>query len=59
MINNQLQLNKDQTELILIATILNSDSISQSINLEGSDIIFANIVHSLGMCLDLSLSFQQ
>ena len=46
MTNNQLQLNNDKTEMILTATkmLLNSDSVPQSINLEGSDIKFANTV---------------
>ena len=59
--NNQLQLNNDKTEMILIATktVLNSDSVPQSINLEGSHIKFANTVRNLGVCLDPTLSFQQ
>ena len=50
--NNQLQLSNDKTEMILIATktVLNSDSVPQSINLEGSDIKFANTVRNLGVC---------
>ena len=46
MKNNQLQVNNDKTEMILIATktVLNSDSVPQSINLEGSDIKFTNTV---------------
>ena len=40
-------------------TVLNSDSVPQSINLEGSDIKFANTVLILGVCLDPTLSFQQ
>ena len=61
MTNNQMQLNNDKTEVILIATktVLNSDSVPQSINLEGSDIKFVNTVRSLGVCLDPTLSFQQ
>ena len=61
MTNNQLQLNNDKTEMILIATktFLNSDSVPQSINLEGSDIKFANTVRNLDVCLDPTLSFQQ
>ena len=61
MTNNQLQLNNDKTEMILIATktVLNSASVPQSINLEGSDIKFANTVRNLGVCLDPTLSFQQ
>ena len=61
MTNNQLQLNNDKTEMILIVTktVLNSDSVPQSINLEGSDIKFANTVRNLGVCLDPTLSFQQ
>ena len=61
MTNNQLQLNSDKTEMVLIATkmVLNSDSVLQSINLEGSDIKFANTVRKLGVCLDPTLSFQQ
>ena len=61
MTNNQLQLNNDKTEMILIAkkTVLNSDSVPQSINLEGSDIKFSNTVRNLGVCLDPTLSFQQ
>ena len=61
MTNNQLQLNNDKKEMILIAakTVLNSDSVLQSINLEGSDIKFANTVRNLGVCLDPTLSFQQ
>ena len=61
MTNNQLQLNSDKTEMVLIATkmVLNSDSVLQSINLEGSDIKFANTVHNLGVCLDPTLPFQQ
>ena len=56
-----MQLNHDQTEMILIATktVLNSDSVPQSINLEGSDIKSANTVCNLGVCLDPTLSFQQ
>ena len=48
-------------EIILIATktVLNSDSFPQSINLEGSDIKFANTVLILGVCVDPTLSFQQ
>ena len=47
--------------MILIATrtVLNSDSVPQSINLEGSDIKLANSVCNLGVCLDPTLSFQQ
>ena len=45
--------------LIAIKTVLNSDSVPQSINLEGSDIKFANTVRNLGVCLDPTLSFQQ
>ena len=61
MTNNQLQLNNDKTEMILIATktVLNSDSVPQSINLEGSDIKFADTVRNLSVCLDPTLSFQQ
>ena len=61
MTNNQMQLNNDKTEMILIATktVLNSDSVPLSINLEGSDIKFANTVRNLGVCLDPTLSFQQ
>ena len=61
MTNNQLQLNTDKTKVILIATktVLNSDSVPQSINLEGSDTKFANTVHNLGVCCDSTLSFQQ
>ena len=52
MTNNQLQLNNDKTEMMLISTetVLNSDSVPQSINLEGSDIKFANTVRNLGVC---------
>ena len=59
MTNNQLQLNNDKTEMILIATktVLNSASVPQSINLEGSDIKFANTVRNLGVRLDPTLSF--
>ena len=58
MTNNQLQLNNDKTEIILIATktVLNSDSVPQSINLEGSDIKLTNTVRNLGVCLDSTLS---
>ena len=61
MTNNQLQLNNDKTEMILIPTktVLSSDSVPQSINLEGSDIKFADTVRNLGVCLDPTLSFQQ
>ena len=61
MTNNQLQLNNDKTEMILTATktVLNSDSVPQSINLEGSDIKFANTVRNLGVCLDPTFSFRQ
>ena len=61
MTNNQLQLNNDKTEMILIntKTVLNSDSVPQSINLEGSDIKFSNTIRNLGVCLDPTLSFQQ
>ena len=59
--NNQLQLNNDNTEMIIFATktVLNSDSVPQSINLEGSDIKLANTVRNLDVCLDPTLSFQQ
>ena len=52
MTNNQLQLNNDKTEMMLISTetVLNSDSVPQSINLEGSDIKFANTVRNLDVC---------
>ena len=58
MTNNQLQLNNDKAEMILIATktVLNSDSVPQSINLEGSDIKFSNTIRNLGVCLDPTLS---
>ena len=58
MTNNQLQLNNDKTEMILTAskTILNSDSVPQSINLEGCDIKLANTVCNLGVCVDPTLS---
>ena len=58
MTNNQLQLNNDKAEIILIATktVLNSDSVPQSINLEGSDIKFSNTIRNLGVCLDPTLS---
>ena len=61
MTNHQLQLNNDKTEMILIATktVLNSDSVSQSVNLEGSDIKLAKTVRQTGVCLDPTLSFQQ
>ena len=61
MTNNQLQLNNDKTEMILIATktVLNSDSVPQSINLDSSDIKFANTVRNMCVCLDPTLSFQQ
>ena len=61
MTNNQLQVNNDKTEMILTATktVLKSDSVPQSINLEGSDIKFANTVRNLGVRLDPTLSFQQ
>ena len=47
--------------MILIATktVLSSDSVPQSLNLEGSDIRFAKTVRNLGVCLDPTLSFQQ
>ena len=55
MTNNQQQLNNDKTKMILIAikTVLNSDSVPQSINLEGSDIKFAanTVSIDLGQCL--------
>ena len=56
-----MQLNNDKTEMIFIAskTVLSSDSVPQSIHLEGSDINFANTVRNLGVCLDPTLSFQQ
>ena len=49
MANNQLQLNNDKTEMIQIASemILNSDSVPQSINQEGSDVKLANTVRIL------------
>ena len=60
MTNNQLLSNNDKTEMILTATktVLNSDSVPQSINLEGSDIKFTNTVRNLRVCLDPTLSFQ-
>ena len=36
-----------------------TDSVPQSVNLEGSDIKFANTVRNLGVCLDPTLSYQQ
>ena len=56
-----MQLNNDHTEMSLIATktILNSDSVPQSKNLEGSGIKLANTVRNLGVCLDPTHSFQQ
>ena len=47
--------------MILIATktILNSDSVPQSINLEGSDIKLANTLRNISVCPDTSLSFQR
>ena len=59
--NNQLQLNGDKTGMILIAskTILNSDSVPQSMNREGSDIKLGNTVRNLGVCLDPTHSFQE
>ena len=47
--------------MILIATktVLNSDSVPQSINLEGSDSRLANTARNVGVCLDPTLSFQQ
>ena len=65
MTNNQLQLNNDKTEMILISikTVLNSDSVPQSINLEGSDIKFAaNTVRNWPRSVSVSSysgSFQQ
>ena len=61
MTNDQLRLNNNKTEIILIATktVLSSDTVPQSINLEGSDIKFSNTVRNLGVCLDPTLSFQQ
>ena len=61
MISNQLQLNNGKTEMILTGTktVLNYDSVPQSIHLEGSDIKFANTVRNVGVCLDPTLSFQQ
>ena len=47
--------------MILAATktVLNSDSVPQSINMEGSDIKLANTVRNLGVCFDPTISFQQ
>ena len=44
--------------MVLIAkkTVLNLDSVPQSINLEGSDIKFANTVRNLGVSLSNSKS---
>ena len=44
--------------MILIAskTILSSDSVPQSINLEGCDIKLANTVRNLGVCVDPTIS---
>ena len=53
--NNQLQLNNDKTEMILIATKTVINSFPQSMNLEGSDMTFANTVRNLGVCLDPTL----
>ena len=58
----QLHLNNDKSEMILISTktiLFHSDSISQSINLEGSDIKLANTVCNLGVSVHPTLSFQQ
>ena len=58
----QLHLNNDKSEMIPISTktiLFHSDSISHSINLEGSEIIFANTVPNLGLRLYPNLSFQQ
>ena len=48
-------------ERILIATktVLNSDSVPQSINLEGSDVKLADTIENLGVSLHPTLSFQQ
>ena len=56
-----MQLNHDQTEMILIATktVLNSDSVPQFINLEVSDVKLADTVRNLGVSVHPSLSFQQ
>jgi len=54
MTNNQLQLNNDKTEMILIAT-KTTLTVPQSINLEGSDMKFANTVRNLCVCLDPTL----
>ena len=40
-------------------TVLSSDSVPQSINMEGSDIKLANTFRKLDVCLDPTLSFQQ
>ena len=40
-------------------TSFNSDSVPQSINLEGSDIQLASTNRKLGICVDPTLSFQQ
>ena len=55
MTNNQLQLNNDKTETILVAT-KTTLTVPQSINLEGSDMKFANTVRNLCVCLDPTLS---
>ena len=41
--------------MILIATKTVINSVPQSMNLEGSDITFANTVRNLGVCLDPTL----
>ena len=45
--------------MILTATKTVLNSVPQSINMEDSDINFANTVHNLGVCLDPTLTFQQ
>ena len=61
MHNSKLQLNPDETQMILITSKHNQKSLSLpfSFDLNGTSIHFSSIVRNLGVTLDQNLSFQQ
>ena len=60
MIDNKMRLNFDKTEMILIAPyrFLSSDSVPQSVNLDGCDIKLSNTARNLGASLDPTWLFR-
>ena len=61
MHNNKLQLNPDETEMILITSKHDQKSLSLpfSVDLNGTSIHLSSSVRNLGVTLDHDLSFQQ